>query len=130
MKKWVVIAALLVFAFLLVGGYPTSPLHGTIKAVTVTKKYFAPVATNSQQSEFEEKTVRIQDPERVVAIEKSLNIVWSYFGANSMEGLPRYRMQVEYSDGKTEAFVFTRTEWGGSGRTPRTLLEELEKNGL
>ncbi|MBI2946861.1 MAG: hypothetical protein HYY23_04390 [Verrucomicrobia bacterium] len=93
-------------------------------------KYFSPTATNTNGLNIFEKTVIIQQPAELAAIEKSLTSVRNHYAANSMEGLPKYRMKVEYADGKTQTFVFTRTEWGGSGQTPRPLLEELAKSGL
>lgn len=133
MKKVPVIAvvtAVLALAYLLLGSCRTSPLHGRLKAATVTMKYFSPTATNSEGLNILEKTVTIQDPAEVAAIEKSLASVRKYYGANSMEGLPKYRMQVQYTDGSTQQFGFTRTEWGGSGFTPPTLLEVLQRNSL
>ncbi len=126
----IVIVAVLCLAYLLFGGYPSSPLRGRLKSVTVTKRSFAPALTNSAESGIEEKTARIEDRQSVAAIEASLKSVWNGFSANSMEGLPKYHMEVEYNDGKTQTFVFTRTDWGASGHTPVPFLKELEKNGL
>jgi hypothetical protein len=131
MKKWIGIAAVLGLVGLFLGGYPTSPLHGTLKAVTVTKKYFQPVHTPPSEYETQTNTVHIQDPEQVARIEKSIGRVWNHWGPiNSMEGIPRYSMHVQYADGGTDSFNFTRTEWSGKGRTPKSLLKELEKHGL
>jgi hypothetical protein len=93
-------------------------------------KYLSTTTTNADGLNIFEKTVTIKQPNDLAAIEKSLTGVWNYYGANSMEGLPKYHMKVDYVDGTTQTFVFTRTDWGDSGRTPRPLLEELEKNGL
>ena len=125
-----VIAVVLALAWLLFGSYRSSPLRGRLKAATVTIKYFSSEATNSEGLNILEKTVRIQDATEVAAIENSLSSVRNYYGANSLEGLPKYRMQVEYTDGRTQQFVFTRTEWGGSGFTPAPLLQVLKRNGL
>jgi hypothetical protein len=116
--------------WLLFGGWHTSPLQGKLKTVTVTMRYFSQTATNADGLNIFEKSVTIQQPIELAAIEESLTSVRHRYGANSMEGLPKYRMQVEYTDGKTQTFVFTRAEWEGSGQTPHRLLEELEKIGL
>jgi hypothetical protein len=126
-----IISVLLAVGWLTFGGWRASLLQGKLKTVAVTKRYFSPTATNADGLNIFEKRVVIQQPAELAAIEKSLTSVRNYYGGgNSMEGLPRYRMQVEYTNGKTQTFVFTKTEWGGSGSTPRPLLEELEKHGL
>jgi hypothetical protein len=133
MKKRNVVAivvAALCLAYLVFGGYYSSPIQGTLKSATVTKKYFVSTPANSAESGIEERTVHIQDPPSIAAIQSSLRNVWTHFGANRKESLPVYVMQVDYAGGKTETFVFTRAEWGGSGRTPKSLLAELEKHGL
>lgn len=112
------------------GAYPSSPLEGRLRDVTVTKRSIPPALPGPSAPAFDEKTIRIQDPQKVAAIEASLKTVWTGFGANSMEGFPKYDMRVEYTDGRTQSFFFTRAEWEGAGRTPAALLKELEKNGL
>ncbi len=124
------IVAVLAVAWFLFAGFRSSPLKGRLKAATVTMQYFSREATNSEGLHIFEKTVRIQDAAEIAAVENSLSRVRNSYGANSMEGLPKYRMQVEYIDGTTQQFVFTKTEWGGSGFTPVPLLEVLERNGL
>jgi len=93
-------------------------------------KYFPVTATNAGSQKSIERTVVIQNPATLAGIETSLTSVWNHYGVNSMEGYPKYRMEVHYADGTTQTFVFTRTEWGGGGCTPRQLLKELEKDGL
>lgn len=124
------LAVVLAVAYQFFGGYRTSPLRGELKGATVTMKYFSPSTTNGEGLNIVEKTVQIQSPAEVAAIQDSLTSIRKYYGANSMEGLPKYRMQVEYADGGTQQFVFTRTEWGGGGLTPRSLIEILKRNGL
>ena len=126
----VVVVVVVCLVCLLLGGYPASPLQGKLKAVTVTKKYLSLAPTNSAEWETQEKTISIQDLSKITAIESSLRYVWKSFGPNSMEGFPRYHMQVTYTDGRTQTFFFTTTEWGGLGCTPSSLLEELKKNGF
>jgi hypothetical protein len=131
MKRWIGIAAVLGLVVLFLSGYPTSPLHGKLNAITVTKKDIQPVRTDPSDYETRTNTVRIQDPKQVARIEKSIRRVWNHWvPINSMEGFPRYTMQVKYANGGTDTFIFTRTEWSGKGRTPGSLLKELEKHGL
>ena len=120
MRKLIAItAAMFVFgALFLFCDHPSFPLRGSIHAVNLTKN-----------DRGEKKTVRIDDTERVRSIEKSLRWVWSSFiPGNAMEGYPRYDMTVEYADGTTEAFFFNRTDWGANGRTPGSLVMELDKS--
>jgi len=112
------------------GPPPPDGIHGKLKVATVTMRHFSPAETNTDGLQILEKTIVIQQPSRLAAIEQSLKSVPNNLSPNSMEGLPRYHMQVQYMDGKTQSFVFTKTEFGYSGRTPRSLLEELKKNGL
>ena len=126
----VALAAVLAVGYLLFGSYRTSPLRGKLKAATVTMKYFSTTTTNAQGLNIVEKTIEIQSPTEVAAIQSSLTRIRNHFVVNSMEGLPKYRMQVEYADGSTQQFVFTRTEWAGGGLTPTSLVEILTRNGL
>ncbi len=133
MKKFptiVIICLLLPFVWMTVGGWYESPLKGKLKAVTVTMRYFSPAITNTDGLDIATKTVTIQQPDSVAAIQDSLSHVWNHSSVNSMEGFPKYHMEVEYTDGRKQIFVFTRTEWGGSGETPRSLLNQFAKNGL
>jgi hypothetical protein len=130
MKRVLVIGAAVCALALFWAGYRTSPLRGRLRSATVTMEYFSPTETNLDGLNIFEKTVTIKDPAEVAAIEKSLTSVLNHYGANSMEDLPRYRMEVQYTDGSTQRFVFTRTEWGGRGFTPPPLLEVLQRNGL
>jgi len=135
MKKVLAIIAILVVLglayYLLTGTYRDAPLHGRLKTASVTMTYFSPAATNSDGVHVFEKTVTIQEPTEVAALEKSLMDVRGHLApANSMEGWPKYRMKVEYADGSTEEFGFNRGEWAGGRLTPPSLLEILKRNGL
>jgi hypothetical protein len=126
MKGWIALLAVVIAGYFLAGAYPTSPLRGPLKSVTVTKRYFA-----GDSGKAEEMTVQIEDPQRVAAIEKSLRRVWNGFTpTNSGEGSPKYRMQVVYADGTTGKFTFTKTEWSATAQTPDAFVEELKANGL
>lgn len=111
---------------------PSAPkgIHGKLNAATVTMRYFSETATNSDGRSILEKTVFIREPARLAALEQSLKRVPNNYSANSMEGMPRYSLQVQYTDGRTQSFYFTRTEFGLSGATPPSLLEELKRDGL
>lgn len=120
MKKLIVIAtAIFVLGILTVFcDHPSFPLRGNIHAVNVTRDDWG-----------EKKSVRIEDPNRIRSIETSLRLVWSSFiPGNAMEGYPRYDMTVEYADGTTQRFHFDRTDWGANGRTPGSLVMELDKS--
>lgn len=120
MKKLIAItsAILVLGALILFSKHPSFPLRGGIHAVNVTRNDWG-----------EKKTVRIDDPERVRAIERSLRVMWrGFIPGNAMEGYPKYDMTVEYADGTTEAFFFNRTDWGSAGRTPSSLVLELDKS--
>src|SRR5947209_7353466 len=111
MKK-LVLVVLLIGLVCVFGKYPSHPLKGKLRLVTVTKR-------EAGESGVAERVITIQDSHQIQAIEGSLEHVWqSFLGANSLEGFPRYRMVVVYTDGQSEVFVFTRAEWGMSGSTP------------
>jgi hypothetical protein len=111
---------------------PRSPdgIHGQLKSAAVTMMYFSSTPTNAEDTRIREKTIFIREPPRLAGIERSLKSIPNGFGPNSHEGYPQYHMRVQYVDGTTQSFYFTRTEFGSSGSTPHPLLEELEKNGL
>jgi hypothetical protein len=104
--------------------WPTSPLAGRkLKSVTVKM-------TSYSGGHQVDKTITLDDPAAVAAIEKSMTRIRCHFAPNSNEGYPKYRMNVTFEDGTTKTFSFARGEWGYRGSTPSALIRELEKNGL
>ena len=132
MKKFEIIIIAVMLAgvgWICRGLIPRAPegIHGKVKTAVVTKRYFSDAGTNFT---ILKKTVVIQEPDRLAAIEQSLKSVPNNFSYNSGEEFPRYRMRVKYLDGRRQSFYFGKTEFGATGRTPETLIQELEKTGL
>ena len=128
MKTWIgiILAAVLAFVIASVAQYPSNPFSGRLKTVTITKRFFKEGATDSV-----EKSLTITNAQKLAQLQEAANPVWrNLIIANSFEGMPKYRMQVTYEDGRAERFAFTRTEWAGSGHTPKRLLKYLEENDL
>jgi hypothetical protein len=122
----IILTAVLAFTVACMVQYPSRPFSGKLKTVTITKRFFEEGTTNAV-----EKSLVITNTQDLAQLRDASTPVWRNLTvANSFEGSPKYRMQVTYADGRSERFSFTRTEWGGSGHTPRRLLKYLEDNCL
>ncbi len=122
----VILAAVLAFVLACLVHYPSNPLSGKLKSVAITKRFVEEGATNTA-----EKSLTITNTQELAQLHDAANPVpQKLIGLNSGEGFPKYWMQVTYADGKSETILFTRTDWGRSGLTPKRLLKYLEQNGL
>ena len=116
MKK-VLIAILLVGAYLVFGVYPSYQVNGNIVQLTITRE--TPGDTTH--------IVKIDSKEDIKKLIEPVEMLWSSFGSiNSWEEYPRYRVLFVYEDGTSDLYIFSENEWSGGAKTPIGYIELVE----